>query len=83
MRSTTVLPGVPSPPPGAGDVALHRLEVARPDAPPFAAGSFEEVGPLSRWTGRTGTRSTSWCTSPPVRVPTSSTSPGGRCVLRS
>ncbi|MFJ4808954.1 helix-turn-helix domain-containing protein [Streptomyces longwoodensis] len=49
MRSTTVLPGVPSPPPGAGDVALHRLEVAGPDAPPFAAGSFEEVGPLSRW----------------------------------
>ncbi|MER7486093.1 helix-turn-helix domain-containing protein [Streptomyces sp. NPDC126497] len=49
MRSTTVLPGVPSLPPGSGDVALHRLEVAGPDAPPFAAGSFEEVGPLSRW----------------------------------
>ncbi|MEU9558183.1 helix-turn-helix domain-containing protein [Streptomyces fumanus] len=49
MRRTTVLPGVPSLPPGAGDVVLHRLEVAGPDAPPFAAGSFEEVGPLSRW----------------------------------
>ncbi|MEU1125315.1 AraC family transcriptional regulator [Streptomyces sp. NPDC005899] len=50
MRSTTVLPGVPTPPTGAGDVPLHRLEVAGPGAPPFAAGSFEEVGPLSRWT---------------------------------
>jgi AraC-like DNA-binding protein len=48
MRNTTVLPGVPSLPPGAGDVALHRLEAADPGAPPFAAGSFEEVGPLSR-----------------------------------
>ncbi|MFJ4326797.1 helix-turn-helix domain-containing protein [Streptomyces tricolor] len=49
MRSTTVLPGTPSPPPSAGDVPLHRLEVAGPGAAPFAAGSFEEVGPLSRW----------------------------------
>lgn len=49
MRSTTVLPGAPSLPHGAGDVPLHRLEVARPGAPPFAAGSFDEVGPMSRW----------------------------------
>ncbi|AWT44752.1 MULTISPECIES: helix-turn-helix domain-containing protein [Streptomyces] len=49
MRSTTVLPGVPALPPGPGDVPLHRLEVSSPGAPPFAVGSFEEVGPLSRW----------------------------------
>ncbi|WP_225828576.1 helix-turn-helix transcriptional regulator [Streptomyces naphthomycinicus] len=49
MRSTTVLPGTPSLPPPAGDVPLHRLEVAGPGAVPFAAGSFEAVGPLSRW----------------------------------
>jgi AraC-like DNA-binding protein len=49
MRSTTVLPGAPGLPAGTGDVPLHRLEVAGPGAPPFAAGSFEEVGPLSRW----------------------------------
>ncbi|TWV46032.1 helix-turn-helix domain-containing protein [Streptomyces misionensis] len=49
MRSTTVLPGVPARPSRPGDVPLHRLEVAGPGAPPFAAGSFEEVGPLSRW----------------------------------
>ncbi|MFJ7149189.1 helix-turn-helix domain-containing protein [Streptomyces sp. NPDC100445] len=49
MRSTTVLPGAPSPPPPAGDLPLHRLELAGPGALPFAAGSFEAVGPLSRW----------------------------------
>ncbi|MFF9622227.1 helix-turn-helix domain-containing protein [Streptomyces griseosporeus] len=49
MRSTTVLPGVPALPAGPGDVPLHRLEVSSPGAPPFAVGSFEEVGPLSRW----------------------------------
>ncbi|MFF8727077.1 AraC family transcriptional regulator [Streptomyces sp. NPDC015171] len=49
MRGTTVLPGTPSRPVPAGDVPLHRLEVAGPGAVPFAAGSFEAVGPLSRW----------------------------------
>ncbi|MFF9087543.1 AraC family transcriptional regulator [Streptomyces sp. NPDC014991] len=49
MRSTTVLPGTPSLPAPAGDVPLHRLEVAGPAALPFAAGTFEAVGPLSRW----------------------------------
>ncbi|MCZ2525960.1 helix-turn-helix domain-containing protein [Streptomyces sp. HB2AG] len=48
-RSTTVLPGAPALPAGPGDVPLHRLEVPSPTALPFAVGSFEEVGPLSRW----------------------------------
>ncbi|MFE1442666.1 AraC family transcriptional regulator [Streptomyces sp. NPDC058739] len=47
MRATTVLPGTPCPEPPPGDVPLHRLEVV-PGAAPFAAGSFDEVGPLSR-----------------------------------
>ncbi|MFE1198019.1 helix-turn-helix domain-containing protein [Streptomyces olivaceoviridis] len=49
MRGTTVPPGTPGLPTAAGDVPLHRLEVAGPGDPPFAAGSFEAVGPLSRW----------------------------------
>ncbi|GGW76446.1 AraC family transcriptional regulator [Streptomyces lucensis JCM 4490] len=48
MRNTTVLPGTPCPTPRAGEPPLHRLEVAGPGAVPFVAGSFEEVGPLSR-----------------------------------
>ncbi|MFF4964714.1 helix-turn-helix domain-containing protein [Streptomyces sp. NPDC001037] len=48
MRSTTVPPGTPCPVPRSGEPPLHRLEVTGPDAPPFAAGSFDEVGPLSR-----------------------------------
>ncbi|WP_445279014.1 AraC family transcriptional regulator [Streptomyces sp. DSM 118148] len=48
MRSTTVPPGTPCPAPRSGEPPLHRLEVTGPDAPPFAAGSFDEVGPLSR-----------------------------------
>ncbi|WP_317444881.1 AraC family ligand binding domain-containing protein [Streptomyces collinus] len=48
MRSTTVPPGTPCPAPRAGEPPLHRLEIAGPDAPPFAAGSFDEMGPLSR-----------------------------------
>ncbi|MEW2515716.1 helix-turn-helix domain-containing protein [Streptomyces sp. NPDC046870] len=49
MRGTTVPPGAPGLPTAAGDVPLHRLEVAGPGDPPFAAGSFDAVGPLSRW----------------------------------
>ncbi|MFD9098266.1 AraC family transcriptional regulator [Streptomyces collinus] len=48
MRSTTVPPGTPCLAPRAGEPPLHRLETAGPHAPPFAAGSFDEVGPLSR-----------------------------------
>ncbi|MGC0334176.1 AraC family transcriptional activator of pobA [Streptomyces sp. SAI-170] len=48
MRATTVPPGTPCRTPPPGDVPLHRLEVAGPGAAPFAAGSFEAVGPLSR-----------------------------------
>ncbi|GAA0463640.1 AraC family transcriptional regulator [Streptomyces olivaceiscleroticus] len=49
MRSTTVLRGTPCIAPPAGEPPLHRLELPDPDAAPFAAGSFEEMGPLS-WT---------------------------------
>ncbi|CAL9345272.1 helix-turn-helix domain-containing protein [Streptomyces sp. enrichment culture] len=48
MRGTTVPPGTPCPTPPPGGLPLHRLEVAGPGAVPFAAGSFEAVGPLSR-----------------------------------
>ncbi|MEU3254777.1 helix-turn-helix domain-containing protein [Streptomyces sp. NPDC006997] len=48
MRGTTVPPGTPCPIPRPDEVPLHRLEVAGPGAPPFAAGSFDAVGPLSR-----------------------------------
>ena len=27
---------------------MHRLEVPAPHAPPFAVGTFDEIGPLSR-----------------------------------
>ncbi|MEU8635660.1 AraC family transcriptional regulator [Amycolatopsis sp. NPDC048633] len=48
MRGTTVPPGTPCPPPRAGELPMHRLEVPAPHAPPFAVGTFDEVGPLSR-----------------------------------
>ncbi|MCB5165838.1 AraC family transcriptional regulator [Streptomyces bambusae] len=48
MRTTTVLPGTPCVAPRTGEPPLHRLELAAPGAAPFAAGSFDEVGPLSR-----------------------------------
>ncbi|CCK28106.1 transcriptional regulator [Streptomyces davaonensis JCM 4913] len=48
MLRTTVLPGTPCATPRPGDVPLHRLEIAGPGAAPFAAGSFDAVGPLAR-----------------------------------
>lgn len=43
MRGTTVPPGTPTP---GGDPPMHRLEAA--DALPFAVGTFDSIGPLSR-----------------------------------
>ncbi|MFJ7212328.1 AraC family transcriptional regulator [Amycolatopsis sp. NPDC098790] len=48
MRGTTVPPGTPCPAPRAGELPMHRLEVPAPHAPPFAIGTFDEIGPLSR-----------------------------------
>jgi AraC-like DNA-binding protein len=48
MRGTTVLPGTPCRPPPDGEPPMHRLEVPVLDAPPFAVGTFDAIGPLSR-----------------------------------
>ncbi|MBX9423586.1 MULTISPECIES: AraC family transcriptional regulator [Streptomyces] len=48
MRGTTVLPGTPCATPRPGEPPMHRLELRLPDDVPFAAGSFDAVGPLSR-----------------------------------
>lgn len=48
MRGSTVLPGTPCTAPRAGHPPVHRLELRLPDDVPFAAGSFDAVGPLSR-----------------------------------
>ncbi|MFB9925226.1 AraC family transcriptional regulator [Amycolatopsis halotolerans] len=48
MRGTTVPPGMCCRPVKTGELPLHRLEVPAPDAVPFAVGSFDAVGPLSR-----------------------------------
>lgn len=45
MRGTTVPPGTPTP---GGDLPMHRLEAA--DTLPFAVGTFDTIGPLSRAT---------------------------------
>ncbi len=45
MRGTTVPPGTPTP---DGDLPMHRLEVPLPATLPFAAGTFDTIGPLSR-----------------------------------
>ncbi|WP_017537479.1 helix-turn-helix domain-containing protein [Nocardiopsis halophila] len=37
-----------SPPPARGALELHRLEVPAPHRLPFAAGTFDSIGPLSR-----------------------------------
>ncbi|SMC74443.1 helix-turn-helix domain-containing protein [Kibdelosporangium aridum] len=46
MRGTTVPPGTPCLAPRNGEPPIHRLEVA--DAMPFAMGTFDSIGPLSR-----------------------------------
>ncbi|MFC9794224.1 AraC family transcriptional regulator [Streptomyces sp. NPDC127584] len=48
MSGTTALPGTPCTAPRAGDPPMHRLEIRLPDRVPFAAGSFDAVGPMSR-----------------------------------
>lgn len=51
MRGTTVLPGQGnSGLPGDGEEGLptHRLEVPMPNALPFAIGTFDTIGPMSR-----------------------------------
>ncbi|MEV2250478.1 AraC family transcriptional regulator [Streptomyces sp. NPDC050147] len=49
MRGTTVLPGEGnSGLPGEEGVPTHRLEVPMPNALPFAIGTFDTIGPMSR-----------------------------------
>ncbi|GAA2503827.1 AraC family transcriptional regulator [Streptomyces gobitricini] len=48
MRGTTVLPGTPCAAPVAGVLPMHRLEVPMPNALPFAIGTFDTIGPMSR-----------------------------------
>jgi AraC family transcriptional regulator, transcriptional activator of pobA len=48
MRGTTVLPGTPCRTPRDGELPLHRLEVPVPEAPPFAVGTFDTIGPMAR-----------------------------------
>lgn len=48
MRGTTVLPGTPCRAPREGELPMHRLEVPAPDALPFAMGTFDTIGPMSR-----------------------------------
>ncbi|WP_418961453.1 AraC family transcriptional regulator [Streptomyces tritici] len=48
MRGTTVLPGTPCSAPRDGEPPVHRLEVRLPDEVPFAVGTFDGIGPMSR-----------------------------------
>ncbi|OLF13935.1 AraC family transcriptional regulator [Actinophytocola xinjiangensis] len=48
MRGTTVLPGTPCAEPRAGEPPVHRLEVPLPGVLPFAIGTFDSIGPMSR-----------------------------------
>ncbi|MFI1016196.1 AraC family transcriptional regulator [Streptomyces sp. NPDC020965] len=50
MRGTTVPPGTPCEIPPEGVFPMHRLEVPLPNAMPFAVGSFDSIGPMSRAT---------------------------------
>lgn len=48
MRGTTVLPGSPCRSRRPGELPMHRLEVPMPNALPFAVGTFDAMGPMSR-----------------------------------
>ncbi|QIP85221.1 helix-turn-helix domain-containing protein [Streptomyces sp. Tu 2975] len=49
MRGTTVSPGAtPCRAPQEGVLPVHRLEVPMPNAMPFAIGTFDTIGPMSR-----------------------------------
>ncbi|MFE7383628.1 AraC family transcriptional regulator [Streptomyces zhihengii] len=49
MRGTTVTPGTtPCRAPREGALPMHRLEVPMPNAMPFAIGTFDTIGPMSR-----------------------------------
>ncbi|MFF8830708.1 AraC family transcriptional regulator [Streptomyces sp. NPDC015131] len=48
MRGTTVPPGTPCEAPREGVLPMHRLEVPMPNALPFAVGTFDTIGPMSR-----------------------------------
>ncbi|MFD8492621.1 AraC family transcriptional regulator [Amycolatopsis sp. NPDC059657] len=50
MRGTTVLPGTACEVSKPGELPLHRLELTAQDALPFAIGTFDTIGPLSRAT---------------------------------
>lgn len=48
MRGTTVPPGTPCRPTRTGELPMHRLEVPVPSTLPFAVGTFDTIGPMSR-----------------------------------
>ncbi|GAA1978763.1 helix-turn-helix domain-containing protein [Amycolatopsis minnesotensis] len=48
MRDTTVSPGTPCRTEHTGEPPMHRLEVPMPHALPFAIGTFDSIGPMSR-----------------------------------
>lgn len=48
MRGTTVAPDTPCAESRRGALPLHRLELRLPDDVPFAVGSFDSIGPMSR-----------------------------------
>ncbi|MEU7524904.1 helix-turn-helix domain-containing protein [Saccharothrix sp. NPDC042600] len=50
MRGTTVLPGTPCQVQNGGELPMHRLEVPVLNALPFAIGTFDAIGPMSRAT---------------------------------
>ncbi|MEE1751802.1 helix-turn-helix transcriptional regulator [Streptomyces sp. SP18CS02] len=48
MRGTTVLPGTGCADVEEGALPMHRLEVPMPNVMPFAIGTFDTIGPMSR-----------------------------------